>query len=263
MLGKMLASLDKTDYADYEIIITENNSSEPATFELYDKLKTKGVKIITVSQDSFNYSQLINEGVKAAGGEYLLLLNNDMEIITPEYMREMLMLAMQPHIGAVGAKLLYANNFVQHCFLITGCGPHGIAINAQQGKPDSDNGYLGKIAFVQDVSAVTGACLMVSKADYEAVGGMDEKLPVAYNDVDFCLKLKALGRYNVYTPFAKLYHYESVSRGLDNGEKKRARLDADAEYMRNKWGDSLEDEFYHKYFDKFRPYEIAAIKGRN
>lgn len=251
-LRRCIDSIKKSTYDNYEIIIVENNSDEEEIFQYYEEIKKNSkVKIVT-HNIQFNYSELNNRGIQEAAGEYLLLLNNDTCVIDSDWMEEMLMFAARADVGAVGARLFYGNDTLQHCFLITGAGEDRVAVHAGLGLAKDDYGYLDRIGFNQNVSAVTGACLMVAKDKFLKVGGFDEDLPVAYNDVDLCLKLRSEGYVNVYTPFARLYHYESTTRGRD----KASRLKENAEYMRNKWGDYLSDPYYNENFSRDRQYML-------
>ena len=249
-LKRCVESIKKSSYDNFEIIIVENNSNEDDIFAYYEELKAdKRIKIIT-HNIPFNYSELNNVGVKNATGEYLLFLNNDTCAINENWLEELLMFAAREDVGAVGARLFYENGTLQHAYLLTGVGEHRIAVHAGLGLAKDDYGYLDRIGFNQNVSAVTGACLMVSKDKFDKVGGFDESLPVAYNDVDFCLKFRQVGFVNVYTPYANLYHYESLSRGKDES----TRLNLDAKYMHEKWGDFLKDPYYNENFSLDRQY---------
>ena len=251
-LRKCVTSIKQSSYTNYEIIIVENNSDEETIFAYYKELqKDDNVKIVT-HNIPFNYSELNNAGVKEATGEYLLFLNNDTSVINKDWLSELLMFASRSDVGAVGARLFYGNDTLQHCFLITGAGENRVAIHAGLGLAKDDYGYLDRIGFNQNVNAVTGACLMVAKDKFEKVEGFDEKLPVAYNDVDLCLKLRHEGYVNIYTPYATLYHYESISRGKDT----TSRLKENAEYMHNKWGDFLKDPYYNENFSLDRQYVL-------
>ena len=168
-----------------------------------------------------------------------MFLNNDTEVINTEWINELLMYAQLEDVGFVGARLFYPNDTLQHCYLKTGAGEHGVAIHMGLNLAKNDYGYLDRIGFVQNVNALTGACFMISKDKFLKLGGFDEKLPVAYNDVDICIASKNAGLMNVYTPYATLYHYESLSRGVDDAE----RLNKDAEYMHTKWGEKLKDPY--------------------
>ena len=212
--------LEKSTYDNYEIIIVENNSETEEIFRYYDELKkNEKIKIVTY-EGGFNYSTINNLGVSRADGDYVLLLNNDTEVITVNWMEELLMYAQREDVGAVGCKLYYADRTIQHAGVVIGLGAHRTAGHSHYRMPRQNLGYMGRLCYAQDVSAVTGACLLVKKSLYEAVEGLDEGFAVSLNDVDFCLKLRERGLLNVFTPFAELYHYESVSRGLDtDGEK--------------------------------------------
>lgn len=254
-LKRCIDSVLQSSYKNFEVIIVENNSDEESIFEYYKKITDKRIKVIT-HNIPFNYSELNNAGVYRAEGEYLLFLNNDTKVINPKWLEEMLMFAARDDVGAVGARLFYENNTLQHSYLITGAGEDKVAIHAGLGLAKDDYGYLDRIGFNQNVNAVTAACLMVKKHKFLEAGGFDEKLPVAYNDVDLCLKLRQSGYVNVYTPFATLYHYESVSRGKDLDKEGKARLHKEAEYMCNKWGDYLKDPYYNPNFSTERQYVL-------
>lgn len=250
---------NKTSYKNYQIIIAENNSDEPALFDYYKKLEKDGVKIVTYNYP-FNYAALNNYAASRADGEYLLFLNNDISVITPGWLEQMIMLAARPDTGAVGAKLLYPDNTVQHGGIILGIGP--VAGHSHKLNDDGDVGAFARMAIVHNVSAVTGACLMVEKAIFDKVGGFDENLAVAYNDVDLCLKIRALGYYNVFTPFAKLYHYESKTRGYEDTPEKKERHDREAAYWKQKWGETYPyDPFYNRNLTPvFQDYSINPGK---
>lgn len=251
----------KTSYDDFEIVIVENGSTSDEIKEYYEELKESPiVKIITVQQDIFNYSELINKGVEASSGRYIILLNNDTEIITRNWIEEMLMYAQRDDVGAVGCKLYYPDHTIQHAGIVIGLGAHRTAGHVHYRLASSNLGYMGRLCYAQDFTAVTGACLMVSRDDFDACGGLDEGFAVALNDVDLCLKLRHMGRVNIFTPFAELYHYESASRGSDV-EKKKAQEDAsyddrakryeeEAERFREKWADDLAagDPYFNKNF---------------
>lgn len=242
--------LEKSTYDNYEIIVVENNSTEQETFSYYKELEAEDrVKLVTY-KGSFNYSAINNLGVKHAAGDYILLLNNDTEVISVNWMEELLMYAQREDVGAAGAKLYYADKTIQHAGVVIGLGAHRTAGHTHYKQPRQNLGYMGRLCYAQNVSAVTGACLMVKKAVYEAAGGLDESFAVSLNDVDFCLKLRAKGLLNVFTPFAELYHYESASRGLDDKGEKAERYNAESERFRNKWKEALEagDPYYNPNF---------------
>ena len=230
----------RSTYPDFEIIIIENNSKEPATFRYYDQLQKEhpeNLKVLYWQGTGFNYSALNNFGAKAATGEYLLLLNNDTEVIAPRWMEEMVMYAQQDRVGCVGAKLLYPDNTIQHAGI--GFGFLTLAAHMHKNFPVGHPGYMGRLSYAQDVYAVTAACLMVRKDVYEQVEGLDESFAVAFNDVDFCVRVREAGYTNVFTPFAQLYHYESKSRGLDESPAKRKRFASEVERFQKRWAKQL------------------------
>ncbi|MCR4907658.1 MAG: glycosyltransferase family 2 protein [Lachnospiraceae bacterium] len=250
--------LTRSSYENYEILVIENNSREKETEEYYKELEEiPVVRLLRYVPDEngggFNFSKLINFGAAKASGEVLLLLNNDTEVITRSWMEELLMFVQREDVGAVGAKLYYEDYTIQHAGIVLGMGAHRTAGHSHYGLSKDNLGYMGRLMYAQDVSAVTGACLMVSKKDFEEAGGFDESFAVALNDVDFCLKLRELGKLNVFTPFAELFHYESRSRGSDvNGEDKERseRYDREAERFREKWRTVLEagDPYFNPNF---------------
>ena len=223
----------KCMYPSYEILIIENNSTEEATFSYYKELEAQGIRVLKYPKQGFNYSAINNFGVKEAKGEYLLFLNNDMEIITPDFMEKMVSNLQRPQIGAVGAKLYYPDNTVQHAGIIIGIG--GIAGHAFLGLARGRSGYLHKASLQMNVSAVTAACMMMKKEVFEEVGGFEEELSVAFNDVDLCLRIGKAGYKIVYNPHVELYHYESKSRGAEDDEKKVRRFQSEIEFMRSRW----------------------------
>lgn len=255
-LKKCLDSIkNKSTYKNYQIIIAENNSTDFALFNYYKKLEKDGAKI-AVYNKPFNYSALNNYAASFADGEYLLFLNNDISVITPDWIEQMLMHAQRPEIGAVGAKLLYPDNTVQHGGIVLGIGP--VAGHSHKFNDDGDVGAFARMAIVHDVSAVTGACMMIKKSIFDEAGGFDDNLAVAYNDVDLCLKIRAAGYYNVFTPFAKLYHCESKTRGYEDTPEKKARHDKEAEYWNKKWKAAYPyDPFYNRNLTTiFQDYSI-------
>ena len=185
----------------------------------------------------FNYSAINNFGAKAAKGDYLLLLNNDVEVITENWLEELLSNCQRPDVGIVGAKLYYPDDTVQHAGIIIGIG--GVAGNVFVGLPRKFTGYFHKASIQQDLSAVTAACMMVKRSVYEEMGGLEEKLQVAFNDVDFCLRVRKAGYLVVFNPYVELYHYESKTRGAENTKEKVRRFQAEIEYMRSHWLDLL------------------------
>jgi len=238
--------LHRTNYSNFEILVADNGSVEEATGRLFRKLEREPSVRVLALPGPFNYSRLNNQAALEASGEIILLLNNDVDVIAPGWLSEMVSHAIRPEVGAVGAKLFYKDNTIQHAGVVLGMGwPGGIAGHFGVGAPRYEAGLLGGLALLRSVSAVTGACLAVRRELFNAVGGLDEaNLAVAYNDVDFCLRLRERGYRNVWTPFAELYHYESVSRGDDLSDEKLARLQKEAAYMRQRWGASLDEDPY-------------------
>ena len=223
-LKKCIASVEeKSTWKNKELLILENNSTEPETFAFYDTLEKQYDNLRIVRYEgSFNYSAINNLGAAFARGDYLLLLNNDTEVITPDWIERMLGYCQRPDTAAAGARLLYPDGTLQHGGVVLGIG--GVAGHTDLGCRESFTGMLDHIAAARQVSVVTGACMMVKKSDFEAVGGLDETLQVAFNDVDFCLKLRETGKKIVYVPSARLYHYESKSRGYENTPEKIRRF---------------------------------------
>lgn len=236
---------EKTTYQNFEVIVMNNNSQKSETFALFDKYKSEhsNFRVIDANYE-FNYSKINNQGVTVANGEFIVLLNNDTEIITPNWLELMVGYAMQPHIGAVGAKLLYPDNTVQHAGVILGIG--GIAQHTFIGCAKEDPGFYGRLSVPFNYSAVTAACLMVAKDKFNEVGGLEEYLQVAFNDIDFNLKLLEKGYYNVCLNHVELYHHESKSRGLDTTSEKYKRFVSEHDYMKDKWSNILyNDKFYN------------------
>ena len=236
MLDKCLRSIQKSSYRNYEVIIVENNSVEEATFDYYKKIASDRIRVV-YWEGIFNYSAINNFGAKAAQGEYLLLLNNDVEVITENWLEELLSNCQRPDVGIVGAKLYYPDDTVQHAGIIIGIG--GVAGNVFVGLPRKFTGYFHKASIQQDLSAVTAACMMVKRSVYEEMGGLEEKLQVAFNDVDFCLRVRKAGYLVVFDPYVELYHYESKTRGAENTKEKVRRFQTEIEYMRSHWLDLL------------------------
>lgn len=242
--------LEKSTYENFEIIVVENNSTEKSIFDYYEELKENEKIHVITFEGKFNYSAVNNLGASKARGEYLLLLNNDTQVITVNWMEELLMYAQRSDVGAAGGKLYYANKTIQHAGVVLGLGAHRTAGHSHYGQHRDNLGYMGRLCYAQDVSAVTGACLMVKKSLFEEVGGLDEGFAISLNDVDFCLRLREKGYLNVFTPFAELYHLESVSRGLDDGGEKAERYNQESERFREKWKEALlsGDPYYNPNF---------------
>lgn len=235
----------KSTYRNYEILIVGNNSEKEETFEYYRKLPDRYPKARVLTwEKEFNYSAINNFAAKEAKGEYLLFLNNDVEILTPDWMEEMLQNCQQENVAAVGAKLYYPDDTIQHAGVVLGLG--GIAGHIMCRASKEDPGYFGRMISVQEISAVTAACMMVKKSDFDAVGGLDETFQVAFNDIDLCMKFRAAGKKIIFTPYAELYHYESKSRGLEDTPEKQFRFDKEVKRFQEKWAQQLEmgDPYY-------------------
>lgn len=242
LLKRAIGSIvDKTTYQNYEIIIVDNGSTDPETLDYLRSLRQFPQIRVLPFDFPFNYSAINNFACEHSRGEIIGLINNDVEVITPEWLSEMVFWANQSDIGCVGAKLYYPNDTIQHAGVILGVG--GVAGHSHKYFARTQVGYFGRLRVAQNLSAVTGACLIVRKQVYDDVGGLDAKnLAVAFNDVDFCLKVGAAGYLNVWTPFAELYHHESVSRGVEDDPIKVARFSREASFMIEKW--DLKDPFY-------------------
>ncbi len=234
----------RTDYPDYEIIVIDNNSDEPASLSYFRDIAAKGYARVIPYPHPFNYSAINNFAARHASGSLLVLLNNDIEVISRGWLREMAALALAPGAGCVGAMLYYPDETIQHAGIVLGIG--GVAGHSHKRFDRGRSGYYGMLKLPHNVSAVTGACLMVSKAIYEEVGGLDEEnLKVAFNDVDFCLKVREAGYRNVWTPFAELYHHESLSRGIEDTPEKKERFKSEVLHMLARWGDTLRQDPYY------------------
>ena len=246
-LEKCLNSIwEKSTYKNYEILIVENNSSSPEIFNYYREIeKRPGVRILTW-KEGFNYSAINNFGEKSAAGDYLLFLNNDVEVINPGWIEELLGNCQRKEVGIVGAKLYYPDDTIQHAGTVIGIG--GIAGHAFLNMPRSRTGYLHKASLQMDLSAVTAACMMMKRQVFKQLGGFEERLSVAFNDVDLCLRTVQAGYLVVYNPEVELYHYESKSRGAEDSEEKVRRFQEEIEFMRCRWMDLLKkgDPYYNR-----------------
>ncbi len=262
-LQTCLESLKKnTSYRNFEIIIIENNSTTEEIFRYYKELsKDPQIHLLRWGKE-FNYSAINNFGAAHARGEYLLFLNNDVKSIDPDWMEEMLGVCQRPEVGGVGAKLIYPDNTIQHAGCVIGMG--GIAGHMFVDMPADRTGYLHKASLLQDMSAVTAACLMMKKEVFEQAGGFTEELAVAFNDVDLCLKVRKNDYLIVYDPYAKLYHMESKTRGAEDSKEKVRRFQTEIEYMRCHWIDILKngDPYYNKNLSLTKwNYSLRPIPG--
>lgn len=269
---------EKSTYDNYEIVIVENNSESQEIFDYYGELLDMDLKeamksgeavfrkdniTLVIFKGGFNYSAINNLGVRYAAGDYILLLNNDTEVITVNWIEELLMYAQREDVGAVGAKLYYGDRTIQHAGVVIGLGAHRTAGHTHYKQSRQNLGYMGRLCYAQNVSAVTGACLMVKRSLYEEVGGLEERFAVSLNDVDLCLKLRERGLLNVFTPFAELFHYESISRGSDASGERAERYNRESEEFREKWKAMLQagDPYYNPNFSLDRSDFSLKVNG--
>jgi GT2 family glycosyltransferase len=232
--------LRKSTYKNIEILIVDNGSIEDETLRYLNELKERGINVIR-DDFEFNFSRLNNIGANLAKGEYLCLMNNDIEVITSDWLEEMMSFACQPGVGCVGARLWYPDGRLQHGGVILGIG--GVAGHSHKYLAKDGIGYFGRAVIHQCVSAVTAACLVISKKIYLEVGGLDESLAVAFNDVDFCLKVGQNNYRNIYTPYAEMIHHESVSRGAEDSPEKQVRFMQEVNLMKDRWSSKLQNDF--------------------
>ena len=246
MLDQCIRSVrEKSTYSNYEIIIIENNSTEAETFAYYETLaQAENIRVV-YWEGVFNYSAINNYGCSFAKGEYILLLNNDIEVISPDWMQEMLMFAQRKDVGAVGAKLLYPDDTIQHAGVILGVG--GVAGHSHKYYPADSYGYMSRLTIAQNLSAVTAACMMMRKSLFEELEGLDETFEVAFNDVDLCMRIRQAGYLIIFTPYAQLYHYESKSRGVEDTPEKQKRFEKEVLCFQSRWGKELQqgDPYYN------------------
>lgn len=248
---------ERADYQNYEFIIIENNSVLPETFAYYEKIEKEHDNVKVVYWEAgFNYSAINNFGFKFAKGDYIMLLNNDVELITPDIFQSMLGFCMRPEVGVVGAKLLYNDHTVQHAGVLVGAG--GLADHVFKGIHEDDPGYMGRAISSQDVSAVTAACLLVKRSIYEEVGGLEDEFQVAFNDVDFCLKVRKAGYLIVYDADVKLFHYESKSRGMEDTTERFIRFGNEMMLLNSKWDilSTFVDPYYNPNLSYLEYYKI-------
>lgn len=249
-LKRCIKSILKSTYKNYEIIIVENNSKEKNIFKYYKKLeKNPNIKIEKCEMSIFNYSKLNNYGASKASGEYFVFLNNDTKIITNNWLETIISNCQREEIGAIGAKLIYKNKRIQHAGVVLNL--TGTAGHVNWNEKENNPGYFGRIMIQQNVSAVTGALLGVSKKVFEKVKGFDETFPISYNDVDFCLKIQDTGKLITYNPYIVAYHYESQSRGYEDTEEKQKRLKKEESKLKKKW---------KKYFDVTDKYYSPNLR---
>lgn len=247
-LDKCLKSLFRSSYDNYEILVIENNSEKQETFAYYDAIQKEHaqVRVVTYrSEEGFHYSKINNFGAQYARGEYLLLLNNDIEFIGTECLAELMGFAQREDVGAVGARLYFADDTIQHAGVVIGFG--GIAGHTFVNQPRAELGYFARAMCQQDYSAVTAACMLTRAADFRAVGGLTEELSVAFNDIDYCMKLREKGKLIVYNPYAEAYHYESKSRGAEDTPEKKLRFHREILWFGERWKKILDegDPYYN------------------
>jgi GT2 family glycosyltransferase len=240
--------LDHSTYENYEIVAISNNSRSSETYSLVSKLEEKSKRFRCIEfNEEFNFSRVVNYGVSQSKGEYLIILNNDIEVISWDWIEAMLEHAQRDEVGAVGAKLYYPNDTIQHAGIVIGLG--GYAGHSHKHSLSNSSGYFNRLHTIHNVSAVTGACLMISRAKYDDIGGFDEEnFKIAYNDVDFCLRLRDKGLLNIFTPYAELYHHESISRGYEDTEEKIERFSGEKDRLHERHAAIFEtgDPYYNR-----------------
>lgn len=232
--------LGSTNYPNLELVVVDNQSSEPQALAYLDELASRERVRVLRYDAPFNYSAINNWAVAQCDGELVGLVNNDIEVITPGWLREMASHALRAEVGAVGAMLYYPNDTIQHAGVIAGV--YGVAGHLYAGMSRGYHGHGARAWVAQGLSAVTGACLLVRRSVFAEVGGLDERLSVAFNDIDFCLRLREHGYRNVWTPFAEMYHHESASRGSEDTDEKKARFALEVQFMLDRWKDVLSDD---------------------
>ena len=265
----MRGLLNSTEYGNLEVLIVDNGSSEPDALRLLDEMEADPRVRVLRDGRPFNYAALNNCAAREATGEFLLLLNNDIEVTDAGWLREMVSQALRPGVGTVGAKLLYPDGRIQHAGVVLGVGSFdggpGIAGHFGHNEPKESVGYFGHSALQRTVSANTAACLVVRRAVFLEVGGFDEaNLPIAFNDVDLCLRIGQRGLRHVWTPFAELLHHESASRGKDHSPENIARSDSENHHMRKAWGVLLDsDPFFNPNFSRIDHTHQLPRPGRH
>ncbi len=239
--------LEKTTYKNYEIVVIENNSESQETFDYYRQLEDQEkTAVLYYPEKGFNYSKIINFGVKGVDGDFVVQLNNDITLITEDWLEKMIGFCQRDDVGAVGVKLYYPDDTIQHAGIIVGA--RTVAAHVFRGLKKDDDGYFGHHNIIQNINAVTAACIMTKRSIYEEVGYMNEEFAVAFNDVDFCLKIRNTGRLIVYNPFVEMYHYESKTRGDDNTPENLSRFQSEINLFLEKWKEKIDsgDEYYNK-----------------
>lgn len=246
-VGLLRACIDSvlalTTYSRFEILVVDNQSSDPETLAYFDQLRSTGRARVIQHDEPFNYARINNAAVRAARGDVLCFLNNDITVVSPGWLEEMVGHACRKGVGAVGAMLYYPNDTIQHAGVAVGV--HGVAAHVYSGHGRGYPGHMGRARLTQTLSAVTAACMVVHKERFEAVDGFDPTLGVAFNDVDLCLRLDEQGWRNVWTPFAELYHHESASRGLEDSPEKMVRFRGEIDHMVRRWGERLRSDPYY------------------
>jgi GT2 family glycosyltransferase len=260
MLARCVESLSKGSYANFELIVVENGSTRPETFAYYRELEKQPHARVVTWDKPFNYAAVNNFAAGHAAGELLLFLNNDVEAINPDWLEAMVKLAVQPGVGAVGAKLLYADDTIQHAGIVVGMG--GVAGHAHLNYPRQAPGHMQRLLYTQNVAAVTAACMLMPKPVFDRIGGFDEGFVLAFNDVDICLAVLAAGYRVVWTPDAELYHLESKTRGPEDTAEKERRFKREYDLFHLKWGAFLRagDPYYSPHFRLDRPdFALKAV----
>ncbi|HYD82931.1 MAG TPA: glycosyltransferase family 2 protein, partial [Opitutus sp.] len=269
-IGSILA---KTTYPKFEVIVVDNRSDDAGALAYFDELRRTGVRVLRYDEP-FNFSAINNFAVRAAEGSILAFLNNDLEVLTPDWLDEMVSHAIRPEIGCVGAMLYYPNDTIQHAGAVLGltgpAGKDGVAGHAFKCFPRGAEGQRNRLRLVQNYSAVTAACLVIRREIFDTVGGYNERdLAVAFNDIDFCLRVLKAGYRNLWTPFAEFYHHESASRGLEDTPEKIARFQRETAYMRRMWAPLLDNDpaynpnlsLQHEDFSLSFPPRTARLSG--
>ena len=252
MLRKCINSiLYKSTYTNYEIIVVETGSNSKDIFQYYESLKSNNkIKVINYKGE-FSYSSINNYGIEHANGEQLLFLHNDTEVIEPQWIEELLMYSQRTDVGAVGAKLYFSNNTIQHAGIILGIGDYGIAKCSHYKVAKEKFGYMGKLYYAHNVSAVTDTCMMIKKSLFNQINGFDTSYKISFADIDLCLRLIENNLHNIINPYCEMYHYDSTSSGYDNSPKKNRRFEEEAEKFKAKWNEFFEkgDPYYNKNFN--------------